>query len=130
VQKGGLDVFPNAAALADQLPALFIRPDHDEQDDVDGEVNYRIIYYFEMIYVKKVVLTTQVEDLLMRDVNLINELLIDNTNLPGYSSGGQIESATVKGVNYNNAYNTGLNMLNPVLRAVVLNIQIKHLTRR
>lgn len=92
IQKGGIEFYPAIENIANDCPAVFIKPTDIIIEPHDQNLNLINTYNFRIVYVKQFSDNTEVIELIHSEINQIVELLIDNLKMPTFSKWDQVIS--------------------------------------
>lgn len=102
VTIGALEFFPALENLADNVPAVFVKPAPSTNlERITTGQTYRIVYSFRIVFVKAFGSNEEIVKLKTTEAQKIAELLIDNVDLGGLSlPNGQILFSTLKSIEW------------------------------
>jgi hypothetical protein len=102
VALGALEFFPSLESLADNVPAVFVKPaPATNLERITTGQTYRVVYYFRIVFIKPFGPGEEIVKTKTIDTQQIAELLIDNVDLGGLSlPNGQVLFSNVKTIEW------------------------------
>lgn len=102
VTVGALEFFPALENLADNVPAVFVKPAPSTTlERITTGQTYRVVYNFRLVFVKLFGTNEEIVRSKTVETQKIAELLIDNVDLGGLAlPNGQILFSTVKSIEW------------------------------
>lgn len=132
VTIGALEFFPALDKLADNVPAVFVKPSPSTNlERITTGQTYRIVYNFRLVFVKPFVPTEEIVKVKTIETQKIAELLIDNVDLGGLAlPNGQILLTALKAIEWEPAEDNLVASINADMTATALIFTVEASSRK
>lgn len=132
VTIGALEFFPALENLADNVPAVFVKPSPSTTlERITTGQTYRIVYNFRIVFVKLFGANEEVVRTKTVETQKIAELLIDNVNLGGLSlPNGQILFSSLKAIEWEPAEDNLVASINADMTSAALVFTVETSSRK
>ena len=132
VTIGALEFFPALESLADNVPAVFVKPAPSTTlERITTGQTYRIVYSFRIVFVKLFGSNEEIVKRKAEETQKIAELLIDNVDLGGLAlPNGQVLFSTVKAIEWEPPEDNLVASLNADMTAAALLFTVEATSRK
>lgn len=132
VTVGALEFFPALENLANNVPAVFVKPAPSTTlERITTGQTYRIVYNFRIVFVKLFGPNEEIVISKIVDTQKIAELLIDNVDLSGLAlPNGQILFSTLKTIEWEPPEDNLVAAINADMTASALMFEVQATSRK
>jgi len=132
VTIGALEFFPALESLADNVPAVFVKPSPATNlERITTGQTYRIVYGFRIVFVKPFGPNEEIIKRKTEETQRIAELLIDNVDLGGLAlPNGQLLFSTLKSIEWEPPEDNLVATINASLTAAALVFSVEAASRK
>lgn len=132
VAIGALEFFPALETLADNVPAVFVKPaPATNLERITTGQTYRIVYGFRIVFVKSFSPGEEIIKLKTLETQKIGELLIDNVDLSGLSlPNGQVLFSNLKTIEWEPPEDNLVATINANMTAAALVFTVETTSRK
>ncbi len=132
VTIGALEFFPALESLADNVPAVFVKPAPSTTlERITTGQTYRIVYSFRIVFVKAFGPNEEIVKSKTVEAQKIAELLIDNVDLGALSlPNGQVLFSTVKAIEWEPPEDNLVATINATMTAAALVFTVEATSRK
>ncbi|HAH08340.1 MAG TPA: hypothetical protein DCM05_17750 [Elusimicrobia bacterium] len=132
VAIGALEFFPALESLADNVPAVFVKPSPATNlERITTGQTYRIVYNFRIVLVKAFGPNEEIIKHKTEEAQKIAELLIDNVDLGGLAlPNGQVLFSTLKTIEWEPPEDNLVATINATMTAAALVFAVETTSRK
>ncbi len=132
VAIGALEFFPALETLADNVPAVFVKPaPATNLERITTGQTYRIVYHFRLVFVKPFGPSEEIVRLKTTETQKLAELLIDNVDLGGLPlPNGQVLFSSLKAIEWEPPEDNLVATINANMTATALVFTVETTSRK
>jgi len=132
VSIGALEFFPALESLADNVPAVFVKPSPATNlERITTGQTYRVVYNFRIVLVKAFGPNEEIIKHKTEEAQKIAELLIDNVDLGGLAlPNGQVLFSTLKAIEWEPPEDNLVATINATMTAAAITFAVETISRK